>query len=138
MNIAETSMVLAKIQAFDNRTVDDATTIAWHEVLEPHTVQDALQAVTEYFRSNSTWIMPSHIVERIRMIEDSRMHDFKNGYHLNPADDDAMLTSGEWSAGMRRLGRAVRTGALTPEAYEAYQAGSQPLEAFLGCKAIAQ
>lgn len=135
MNIAETAMVLAMIQAFDNRNVDDATTVAWQEVLEPHTVQDALKAVSDYFRVNSSWIMPSHIVERVRMIEDGRMHDFKNGYHLNQADEERMLGL-NWSEGTRALTRAVRTGALTPAAYEAYQSGDQPLESFLARKAI--
>lgn len=132
MNIAETSMVLAKIQAFDNRNVDDATVIAWQEVLEPHTVQDALVAVSEYFRVNSSWIMPSNIVERVRAIEDGRTYEFKNGYHLNRADEER----GDWSIQTRGLSRAVRTGTLTPAAYEAYQSGDQPLEAFLNRKAI--
>ncbi|HBH58506.1 MAG TPA: hypothetical protein DDY41_10280 [Arthrobacter bacterium] len=136
MNIAETSMVLAKIQAFDNRNVDDATTIAWQEVLEPHTVQDALEAVSDYFRVYSAWIMPAHIVERVRAMEEDRVNQFKNGCHLNPADEDRTLAGAGWSEGMRALHRAVRTGALSPAAYAAYQDGTQPLEAFLGRKAI--
>lgn len=139
MNIAETSMVLAKIQAFDNRNVDDATTIAWQEVLAPHTIQDALKAVSDYFRSYSAWIMPSHIVERVRAMEEDRQNQFRDGYHLNQADEDRILLSGSsaaWSDGMRELHRAVRTGALTPAVYAAYQDGTQPLEAFLGRKAI--
>jgi len=131
MNITETGMVLAKIQAFDNRNVDDATIIAWHEVLEPHTVQDALKAVSDYFRVNSSWIMPAHIVERVRMVEDARVFEFKDGYHLNRADEERTLEHGDWSKGMAALGRAVRTGAITPDAYEAYQNGDKPLEAFL-------
>ncbi|MDQ5861872.1 MAG: hypothetical protein M3536_06385, partial [Actinomycetota bacterium] len=122
--------------AFDNRNVDDATVIAWQEVLEPHTLQDALTAVSDYFRVNSTWIMPAHIVERVRAVEDARVYDFKNGYHLNRADEDRMLEHGDWSAQMRGLSRAVRTGTLVPAAYEAYQSGDQPLEAFLNRKAI--
>lgn len=134
MNIAETSMVLAKIQAFDNRNVDDATVIAWHEVLESHTVQDALTAVSDYFRVNSSWIMPAHIVERVRLMEDARTYDFKNGYHLNRADEER----GDWSGQMKALSRAVRTGTLTPAAYDAYQNGDKPLEAYVTLKAIAQ
>lgn len=132
-------MVLAKIQAFDNRNVDDATTIAWQEVLEPHILEDALRAVSDYFRVYSAWIMPSNIVERVRAMEEDRVHQFKNGYHLNPADEDRILLSGDsgaWSNGMRALHRAVRTGALSPDVYAAYQDGTQPLEAFLSRKAI--
>lgn len=136
MNIAETAMVLAKIQAFDNRNVDDATVIAWQEVLDPYTLPDALKAVSDYFRINSAWIMPAHIVERVRAMEDARAYDFKNGYHLNRADEDKTLESGDWSSLTRELGRAVRTGALSPAAYEAYQSGNQPLDTFLNRKAI--
>lgn len=130
MNIAETSMILAKIQAFDNRNVDDATIIAWQEVLEPHTAQDALKAVSDYFRVNSAWIMPAHIVERVRAMEDARVHEFKNGYHLNRADEERGWDGRDWSSAMKALGRAVRTGAITPAAYEAYQNSDQSLEVF--------
>lgn len=126
MNIIETGMVLAKIQAFDNRNVDDATVVAWQEVLERHTLADALIAVSDYFRTNSAWIMPAHIIERVRAIEEARVYEFKNGYHLNRADEE----TGDWSEQMRALGRAVRTGALTPAAYDAYQNGDKPLEAY--------
>lgn len=136
MNIAETSMLLAKIQAFDNRNVDDATIIAWQEVLEPHTIQDALKAVSDYFRINSAWIMPAHIVERVRAMEQSRAYEFKDGYHLNALDEAGVFEHSDWSAAMKELGRAVRTGALTPAAYEAYQNSDKPLEAFLNRKAI--
>ena len=131
MNIAETAIILSKIQAFDNRNVDDATIIAWQEVLEPHTVRDALKAVSDYYRMNSAWIMPAHIVERVRAIEDRRVYEFKNGYHLNPMDEAGVFEHGDWSKAMAELGKAVRTGALSPEAYEAYQSGDKPLEAFL-------
>lgn len=132
MNIIEAGMVLAKIQAFDNRNVDDATVVAWHEVLERHTLQDALAAVTDYFRANHAWIMPAHIIERVRAVEEARVYEFKNGYHLNRADEER----GDWAAGMRELGRAVRTGALTPAAYDAYQNSDKPLEAYINRKAI--
>lgn len=131
MDIIETGKVLAKIQAFDNRNVEPETTLAWHEVLEPHTLQDALKAVSDYFRINSSWIMPSHIVERVRMVEDARSYEFKDGYHLNRADEERMLEGASWSAAMMALSRAVRTGAITPAAYDAYQSGDKPLAAFL-------
>jgi hypothetical protein len=139
MNVIETGQVLAKIQAFDNRTVDDATTIAWQEVFEPHTVHDALTAVSDYFRTNSAWIMPSHIIERVRAMEENRANQFRDGYHLSPADEERIMLSGDtsaWSNGMRALHRAVRTGVLTPDAYTAYQDGTKSIEAILTRKAI--
>lgn len=136
MNITETALVLSKIQAFDNRNVDDATILAWQEVLEPHTLADALRAVSDYFRVNSAWIMPAHIVDRVRAFEEARVYEFKNGYHLNRADEEQTLEGANWSESMKALGRAVRTGALTPAAYEAYQNSDKPLEAYINRKAI--
>ena len=135
MDIIETSKVLAKIQAFDNRNVEPETTLAWQEVLEPHALQDALAAVSAYFRTSTAWIMPAHIVERVRDMEQARAREFKNGYHLNRADEDASM-SGSWSQSMKALHRSVATGRISPAAYEAYQASDQPLEAFLTRKAI--
>jgi len=139
MRIEETSALLAKVQAFDNRNVDAAVLSAWSEILEPHTLHDCLAAVTEYYRSNTGWIMPAHIVERVRAMEEARQHQFKNGCHLNPADEDKIFATGDsesWSKAMRALNRAARTGVLTPAAYDAYQSGDEPLEAFLTRKAI--
>lgn len=135
MNIIETGMVLAKIQAFDNRNVDDATILAWQEVLEPHTLPDALAAVSAYFRTSTAWIMPAHIVDRVRDMEQARVREFKNGCHLNGADEKAAL-AGNWSESMRALNRAAATGRISPAAYEAYQASEQPLESFLTRKAL--
>lgn len=141
MRIEETSALLAKIQAFDNRNVDEAVLSAWFEVLEQHTLQDCLAAVTDYYRTNTGWIMPAHVVERVRMVEEARQHQFKNGYHLNQADEETIFASGDtsaWSVAMRGLNRAVRTGQLTPDAYETYQDSGQPLGAFLGRKELGQ
>lgn len=139
MDIVETGTVLAKIQAFDNRNVDDPTQIAWQEILAPYMLRDGLAAVTDYFKHNTGWIMPAHIVERVRGMELERVRAFKNGYHLNRADEEATLgASGfsSWSESMKRLGRAVATGRLTPAAYEAYESGDKPLETFLNVKAV--
>lgn len=139
MDIVETGVLLAKIQAFDNRNVADATIVAWQEILEPHTLPDCLSAVRDYYRGSSEWIMPSHIVERVRLVEEERLRHFKNGCHLNRADEERTLEGGaSWSEGMRELNRAARTGALTPAAYEAYQDGEQPLQAILGRKELGQ
>lgn len=137
MDIVETGILLAKIQAFDNRNTPNATIVAWQEILEPHTLADCLGAVRDYYRVSSDWIMPSHIVERVRLVEEERLRAFRNGCHLNRADEERTLDGGvSWSEGMRELNRAARTGALSPAAYEEYQDGEQPLGAFLGRKEL--
>lgn len=137
MNITETSILLAKIQAFDNRNVADPTIIAWQEILEPHTLPDCLDAVRGYYRVSAEWIMPAHIVERVREVENRRVDGFKSGLHLNETDDRAALTTGGWQEANRRLWRAAATGELTPAMYAVYDDGTASLESVLGQAAIA-
>jgi len=118
MDIIETGKVLAKIQAFDNRNVEPETTLAWQEVLEPHTLQDALRAVSDYFRVNSAWIMPAHIVERILLTERDRVDSFGVQPRLSDHDE---RTCEDYSAAGKALFRAVKTGAMDRAAYELYQ-----------------
>ncbi|HCB57778.1 MAG TPA: hypothetical protein DEP82_07590 [Arthrobacter bacterium] len=135
MDIIDTGKVLAKIQAFDNRNVDDPTQIAWQEILEPYMLQDALDAVTHYFKANTGWIMPAHVVERVRDTEQARVRMFKNGCHLNRADEERTLEASgfdSWSDAMKALNRAAATGQITPDAYEAYQESEQTLASVLG------
>lgn len=131
MNITEITAVLAKIQAFDNRNVDEATVLAWQEVLEPYAAKDCLDAVAGYFKTNTAWIMPAHIVERVREIEEARVRALGHTPYLSPADEDAAMASGQWSAAMRRLHRAVAKGELDREQYEAYRSGDLRLESVL-------
>lgn len=138
MRIEETSALLAKVQAFDNRNVDEAVLSAWSEVLRPHTLRDCLAAVTSYYTTNTGWIMPAHVVDRVRAMEKRRIDEFRSGYHLNQVDADAALESGQWRETCQSLVRAIATGALTPEAYEAYQEDDRPLTAVLGRKELSQ
>lgn len=136
MNLEETGILLSKVQAFDNRNVEAAHIIAWHEVLNQKNLADCLEAVIAHYSRESSWIMPSHIMEHVRGVEDARVYQFTNGYHLNTMDEETATESGDWSEACRALTRAVRTGGLTPQAYEAYQSSDQPLEAFMNRKAI--
>lgn len=61
MNLSETALVLAKVQAFDNRTVGEATIAAWQEALAQMDVRYALAAVAEHFRTDGAWMMPVHV-----------------------------------------------------------------------------
>ena len=61
------AVALSKAAAFDNRKMNtqqerELTIRAWAEALHPDTTQqDALDAVTEHYRSTTAWIMPAHI-----------------------------------------------------------------------------
>lgn len=64
MNLADASRVLAKIQAFRPRDVDELTVRAWAEALGALPVDEALAAVTAHFASPAAadWLMPGHLL----------------------------------------------------------------------------
>ncbi|ALE05524.1 hypothetical protein AL755_08585 [Arthrobacter sp. ERGS1:01] len=132
MEIQETAAVLAKIQSFDNRNVDNPNIMAWHEVLAPYTLNDCLKAVSQYFAKSADWIMPAHVVERVRAIEECRRNKFHSGVYPTQNDEQ----SGNWIEVTRRLNRAVATGTLTPAAYQRYHDQNLTLGAALGLVAI--
>lgn len=61
MTPAETGRVLAKLAAFDQRTVGAADIAAWHEVIGHLDPASCIRAVTAHYRENSHRAMPSEI-----------------------------------------------------------------------------
>lgn len=118
MHIEETSALLAKIQAFDNRNVDEAVLSAWFEVMEPFTLKDSLEAVTDYFRTSTAWMMPAHVVERVQATQQARVDSFGVLPRLSDHDE---ATCQSYSAGNKALFTAVKNGAMDRETYERYQ-----------------
>lgn len=58
--------LLIKIQAYDQRTIGDGDALAWSEALADVTLNDALDAVTDFFRSEMstrTRCTPGHVVQ---------------------------------------------------------------------------
>lgn len=134
MHIEETSALLAKIQAFDNRNVDEAVLSAWFEVMEPFTLKDSLDAVTDYFRTSTAWIMPAHVVERVQATQQARVNSFGVLPRLSDHDE---ATCQNYSAGNKALFTAVKTGAMDRATYERYQESTVGiLDALTNLKAI--
>jgi hypothetical protein len=72
---SEVATILAKIAAYDRRTVGEADVEAWAEALDGLvTVQDAMTAVRDHFRESSEWIMPVDIIKRSRGIRSLRIN----------------------------------------------------------------
>lgn len=134
MNVTETGKVLAKIQAFDNRNVDDATTIAWQEILEPYTLADCLSAVTDHFRVSTDWLMPAHVVELVKARQKARLDAFGAQPRLSEHDE---ATCEDYSAASRALFQAVKTGQMDRASYDRYQGSTVGiLEHLQGRKAL--
>lgn len=72
MTPAETAKVLAKLSAFDQRTIGEADVAAWHEVLSRFELPDCMEAVTMHYRESTQRAMPADIRKLAMGIRDRR------------------------------------------------------------------
>lgn len=128
MKIIDTAQVLARIQAFNNRNVDQVVITSWHEILEPYELADCLRAVTDHFRASKDWIMPSDITNRVNEYRADRINSFKYGIRLSDADEKAAVDAGTWSQAQAGILRLAGNGRLTPDNYDDYLAGRIQLQ----------
>ncbi|WP_054682616.1 hypothetical protein [Microbacterium sp. No. 7] len=68
MNIQETAALLTRIQIIDNRRFEEATVLAWHELVADLDYGLAVEAVGLHFRESTAYLAPAHVrdgVERM-------------------------------------------------------------------------
>ena len=94
MNLAETDQLLTLMSNLDNRKVDDATVLAWHEILHDLPFEDCRDAVTEHYTTSGDWLMPVHIVRGARELERKRIRAANEARAIAeaPATDPRPLT----------------------------------------------
>jgi len=61
MTPAETAKVLAKMAAYDQRTVGESDVLAWYDILGHLDIDSCLAAVTIHYRENTSRPWPSEI-----------------------------------------------------------------------------
>lgn len=123
MNITDTAKVLAKIQAFNNRTFDQPAIQAWHDTIGDLDLTDSLSAVSEYFRESKEWIMPSDIRYGVKKIREARIEKIRTDIRIREEDED--YDNIKLSVARKKhLYNLVASGTLTPEQYYAYHAGT--------------
>lgn len=93
MTPGDTARVLAKVAAYDQRTVGSADIGAWHEVIGHLNLADCLTAVTAHYREQSTRAMPADIRKLAFGIRDARQsrdrqHDRRQAIEAGPTTDD--------------------------------------------------
>lgn len=74
MQRSQTARLLAKAQLIDNRTVDELTIEAWHEVMADVDYDDAMEALSVHRRTSTDWVMPAHIVTGVKAIRKARLN----------------------------------------------------------------
>lgn len=132
--IIDTGKVLLTIQAFDNRTITEEMTLLWHELLEPYTLQDCVQAVKDHYAESRDWLMPVDVINRVKQVRAERAGAVR-GIQLREEDELIPGAPGEksqlvpdWREKVRALGERIRNGEISPAQYRAYHDGELSLE----------
>lgn len=68
MEAREAFQLLTLASARDGRTVDAAVAQVWADDLEGISLQEALVAVREHYRESDKWLMPAHVIQRVREV----------------------------------------------------------------------
>ena len=61
----ETTTLLALVASFDNRSVDEARSAAWHSILRDVDFEDAKQVVLGHFATPNEYMTVSHITDGV-------------------------------------------------------------------------
>jgi hypothetical protein len=129
MNYAETTQVLAAIQIYDARHVDEATVKAWHKMLHEFTLPDCLAAVEAHFRESTDYLLPAHIIRRVKSMRSRRLALAEHPVlrYADEYDDDGKpLPDAQHKR--EHLRNLVANGQLTPQDYEQYRDGKITLD----------
>jgi hypothetical protein len=144
MKRSESQILLAKIAAYDRRTIGDADNAAWTEVMTNSDVplSDALVAVAAHFGASHDYLMPIHIIERVKAIRRERLT--RAGTPPTPggleyADEKAWRQL--WCAAVKDgdvdpEGTANRAMKITPAPLEENRARVRAIEALARSKSI--
>ena len=130
MNRSETATLLAKIAAFDRRTIGEADVLAWHEILEPYPLAQCMEAVRRYFTETSDWCMPAEIVRRVKEERSERLR-WAGTITANPAAYDDSNDPDAYQRELRAVVDAVASGRISPAQVRDYEESGLPLANFL-------
>lgn len=72
MNFAETHDLLTLAATLDRRRFDDATVVAWQEILADQPFEDCRTAVIRHFASATDYLMPAHVLRGANEIDRER------------------------------------------------------------------
>lgn len=126
MRLTETGELLALISAYDNRNFNKETTAAWYDLLSQYTLAEAKHAVKKHYAESRDWLMPADV---LRIIKTERSRRLAKVETIVPSRADMTTTAAELAT-TKALSKAIASGELTAEAYEAYMRGNTPWVTF--------
>lgn len=122
MRLSEAGELLALIKAYDNRSFNEETSAAWYDLLHPYSLTEAKHAVKKHYSESRDWLMPADV---LRIIKTERRNRLAKVETIVPSRADMTSTAAELAT-TKALSKAIASGELTPEAYEAYMRGNTP------------
>jgi hypothetical protein len=108
MDLAETDRLLTVIANVDNRRVDDATVLVWHEILASLPFADCLVAATNHFGESTDYLMPVHIVRGAQVVERERVREANHRKALESAPETDPRPLSDRSEEIRAFVQGVR------------------------------
>jgi hypothetical protein len=72
MDLREAFQLLTLASARDGRTVDKEVAAVWAKDLERVDIGDAVEAATDHYRRSDKWLMPSHVIDGVRIVRERR------------------------------------------------------------------
>lgn len=75
MNKPEVTLLLAKVQSNDRRTVGEIDVLTWLEALEDIDAPLAMEAVKDHIRRGEGWLTPKLVRDYVRGVHVQRMRD---------------------------------------------------------------
>ena len=136
VNLVETNDLLAFIAELDYRRFTDETVAAWWKVLGKYGYQECVEAVVAHYDTTEPeFLKPNHISTQIRLKRRKRMAEITR-FELNPVDDRRgpgapRSAFDEYQATIEDVQKAIGTGEITREQYQAYLAGRTPWVEFI-------
>lgn len=122
MRLSEAGEVMELINMYDSRQVTKEVSTAWYDLIYPYTLDEAKYAVKKHYNESDEWLMPAHIIKIIKAERRTRLAKVET---IVPSRADMTDTAAELAT-TKALSKAIASGELTPEAYEAYVRGNTP------------
>ncbi len=105
MNLVETHDLLTLAAKYDNRRFDDATVMAWQEVLADLPFDDCRIAVVAHFGEADVYLMPVHVVRGATEVDRGRRRRIRE---LREASERLELESAPRTDRSREISAAIR------------------------------
>jgi hypothetical protein len=102
MNIQETTDLLTRIQVIDNRRVEEATVLAWFELVGDLDHGVAVEATKLHFRESKEYLTPAHVRANVERMQAAALGPREDEFGNVIEPDAAALAAARRALGARK------------------------------------